>query len=44
MLELELPESILAHDCDEIQGYYFSKPLPQVESGKLLDENRALDF
>lgn len=35
---------LLAHDCDEIQGYYFSKPLPQVELAKLLEEKRTLDF
>lgn len=35
---------LLAHDCDEIQGYYFSKPLPQVELRKLLGEKRTLDL
>ncbi|MBI5428096.1 MAG: EAL domain-containing protein [Nitrospinae bacterium] len=28
--------------CDEIQGYYFSKPLPQAEFTKLLKENKCL--
>jgi diguanylate cyclase (GGDEF)-like protein/PAS domain S-box-containing protein len=25
-----------AHDCDEMQGYYFSKPLPAMEFARLL--------
>lgn len=35
---------LLEQDCDEIQGYYFSKPLPQDQLTKLLNENRKLDF
>ena len=35
---------LLEQDCDEIQGYYFSKPLPQDPLTKLLKENRKLDF
>ena len=27
-----------ACDCDYIQGYYFSKPLPQKEYARVLDE------
>ena len=26
------------HGCDYIQGYYFSKPLPEDEFEKMLDE------
>jgi EAL domain-containing protein (putative c-di-GMP-specific phosphodiesterase class I) len=26
-------------DCDEMQGYLFSKPLPAEDAGKLLKEN-----
>lgn len=29
------------HGCDEIQGFYFSRPLPATELGKLREENRA---
>ncbi|MDR7308669.1 EAL domain-containing protein [Rhodoferax saidenbachensis] len=35
---------LLAHDCDEMQGYYFSKPLPQDELKELLRRKRKLDF
>lgn len=35
---------LLEQDCDEIQGYYFSKPLPQEQLTKLLKENRKLDL
>lgn len=28
--------------CDEIQGYYFSQPVPAEELGKMLKENRGL--
>lgn len=35
---------LLEHDCDEMQGYYFSKPLPHVELMKLLKGKRKLDF
>jgi EAL domain-containing protein (putative c-di-GMP-specific phosphodiesterase class I) len=33
-----------AHQCDEMQGYYFSKPLPAKEFAEKLrsDMNRAL--
>jgi EAL domain-containing protein (putative c-di-GMP-specific phosphodiesterase class I) len=24
------------HDCDEVQGYYFSKPLPPAEYARML--------
>lgn len=34
---------LLAHDCDEMQGYYFSKPLPQDELKELLRGKRKLD-
>ena len=27
---------LIAHDCDEVQGYYFNKPLPSDEIGPLL--------
>jgi EAL domain-containing protein (putative c-di-GMP-specific phosphodiesterase class I) len=29
------------HDCDEIQGYYFSKPKPAADIALLLQENAA---
>jgi polar amino acid transport system substrate-binding protein len=32
----EMCEMIVAMDCDYIQGYYFSKPLPVFEFQKLL--------
>jgi diguanylate cyclase (GGDEF)-like protein/PAS domain S-box-containing protein len=35
---------LLEQDCDEIQGYYFSKPLPKDDLTKLLKENRKLDL
>ncbi|TMG81433.1 MAG: EAL domain-containing protein, partial [Betaproteobacteria bacterium] len=28
------------HGCDEIQGYYFSKPLPAAECAALLSRAR----
>jgi len=31
-----------AHDCDQIQGYYFSKPLPAAAMEELLRSGRAL--
>lgn len=30
--------------CDEIQGYYYSGPLPGAECFKLLSENRLLEY
>ncbi|WIM05753.1 MAG: EAL domain-containing protein [Candidatus Nitricoxidivorans perseverans] len=32
------------HDCDEMQGYYFSKPLPAGEFAAMLRDGRRLDF
>jgi len=32
------------HDCDEIQGYYFSKPLPPAEFAALLKSGRRLEL
>jgi diguanylate cyclase (GGDEF)-like protein/PAS domain S-box-containing protein len=32
------------HDCDEMQGYFFAKPLPADEVRKLLSEGRHLSF
>ncbi len=34
--QLEILRSL---DCDEMQGYLFSKPVPADEAGKLLMEN-----
>lgn len=34
---------LLAQGCDEIQGYYFSKPLPSEGLAALLKEGRQLD-
>lgn len=31
-------------DCDKMQGYYFSKPLPAGEFRKLLESGRKLDL
>jgi EAL domain-containing protein (putative c-di-GMP-specific phosphodiesterase class I) len=33
-----------AQGCDEIQGYYFSRPLPAEELAKLLREGRTLRY
>jgi len=33
-----------SHGCDEMQGYYFSKPLAASEFEQLLRERRALDL
>jgi diguanylate cyclase (GGDEF)-like protein/PAS domain S-box-containing protein len=32
-----------SHGCDEIQGYYFSRPLPPAEFEQLLRQRRGLD-
>jgi EAL domain-containing protein (putative c-di-GMP-specific phosphodiesterase class I) len=32
-----------AHGCDEIQGYYFCRPVPPEELGELLRSGRGLD-
>lgn len=29
-------EYLVSHECDYIQGFYFSKPLPEKEFAKLL--------
>ncbi|RFC34038.1 MAG: PAS domain S-box-containing protein/diguanylate cyclase (GGDEF) domain-containing protein [Candidatus Nitrotoga sp. SPKER] len=34
---------LIANHCDEIQGYYFSRPLPVEEATVLLREGRSLD-
>ncbi len=33
-----------ARDCDEMQGYYFSKPLPAAEVEQMLRSGRRLEF
>ncbi len=33
-----------AHDCNQIQGYYFSKPLPYDETKELLGSGRKLSL
>jgi len=30
------------HQCDEMQGYYFSKPIPENEFADLLREHKSL--
>jgi EAL domain-containing protein (putative c-di-GMP-specific phosphodiesterase class I) len=37
----EQQDFLLEHDCDEIQGYYFSKPQPAAEIASLLQGNAA---
>ena len=34
---------LIANHCDEIQGYYFSRPLPAEEASALLASGRSLD-
>ncbi|HCE09040.1 MAG TPA: hypothetical protein DEQ40_10640 [Oxalobacteraceae bacterium] len=34
---------LIANHCDEIQGYYFSRPVPAEDATILLRENRSLD-
>jgi CheY-like chemotaxis protein len=34
---------LIANHCDEVQGYYFSRPLPAEEATALLREGRSLD-
>lgn len=41
---IEQLEFMLTKDCDEIQGYYFSKPLPADEVTAMLKEGRRLDI
>jgi diguanylate cyclase (GGDEF)-like protein/PAS domain S-box-containing protein len=43
---VETPEQLAflrMHQCDEIQGYLFAKPMPAEEFGKLLESGRTLD-
>ena len=42
-MENEAPlEFLAANGCDEIEGYFFSRPLPVAECTKLLREQRRL--
>jgi diguanylate cyclase (GGDEF)-like protein/PAS domain S-box-containing protein len=34
-------EFLRSHDCDEIQGYYLSRPLPAIELARLYQETHA---
>lgn len=34
---------LLANRCDELQGYYFSQPLPMAAATALLHAGRSLD-
>ena len=36
--------SLRAHGCDEMQGFYFSRPLPPEEIEQMLREKRRLTF
>jgi diguanylate cyclase (GGDEF)-like protein/PAS domain S-box-containing protein len=36
--------SLRGHGCDEMQGYYFSRPLPPDEIEQMLREERRLSF
>jgi EAL domain-containing protein (putative c-di-GMP-specific phosphodiesterase class I) len=35
---------LAAHGCDLMQGYYFSKPVPAAEFGRMLREGATLDL
>jgi EAL domain-containing protein (putative c-di-GMP-specific phosphodiesterase class I) len=35
---------LAGHGCDEIQGYYFSRPVPQGELAQMLAGGRRLQF
>ena len=39
----EQVDFLVVHDCDYIQGYYFSKPLPEAEFEKLLDSEQLAE-
>jgi EAL domain-containing protein (putative c-di-GMP-specific phosphodiesterase class I) len=39
---IEQCEFLRAHGCDAIQGYFFSKPVPDVEMTKMLRVGRRL--
>lgn len=40
---LEQVEFLSSHDRDEVQGYYFSHPLPAADFAKLLQRNQPFD-
>jgi predicted signal transduction protein with EAL and GGDEF domain len=33
-----------AHDCDEVQGYYFSRPVPAEQLARFFERHNSLTF
>jgi EAL domain-containing protein (putative c-di-GMP-specific phosphodiesterase class I) len=40
---VEQLDFLRAQNCDEIQGYYYSRPLPAKEFAKFMNSNPSLD-